>query len=119
MQYISVQNMMSAIYKSINKLQKMNIGLVVGIPRSGMLPANIIALQLNVPFTDIDSFMSGRIYGMGARQQYIQAKTNNVLVIDDSISSGHAINLARQKLKTITGFHIYYGAIFARTASKN
>ena len=34
-----------------------NVDLVVGIPRSGMLPANLIAMYLNKPFTDINSFL--------------------------------------------------------------
>lgn len=54
-EYRSIVDMNNIIVKNLQKLPH-DIDLVVGIPRSGMLPANLIALYLNKPFTDIDSF---------------------------------------------------------------
>lgn len=117
--YKSFSDLSKAILNKITILQQMNIGLVVGIPRSGMLPANLIALYLNVPYTDIDSFVENRIYGAGDRQKYIKAKSNNVLVIDDSISAGIALNKAKNKLKNVKNYNLIYGAVYARSSSKH
>jgi len=117
--YKSFSDLSKAIFNKITILQQMNIGLVVGIPRSGMLPANLIALYLNVPYTDIDSFIENRIYGAGDRQKYIKAKSNNVLVIDDSISAGIALKKAKDKLKNVKNYNLIYGAVYARSNSKH
>lgn len=117
--YKSFSDLSKAILNKITILQQMNIGLVVGIPRSGMLPANLIALYLNVPYTDIDSFVENRIYGAGDRQKYIKTKSNNVLVIDDSISAGIALNKAKNKLKNVKNYNLIYGAVYARSSSKH
>lgn len=119
MNYRSFSDLSKVIFRNIAKLQQMDIGLVVGIPRSGMLPANLIALYLNVPFTDIDSFIDNRVYGLGERKQYVNSNSNNVLVIDDSIADGKALAKAKAKLKNVKDYRLYYGAIFARSKSKH
>lgn len=119
MNYRSFDDLSKVIQRNITKLSKMNLGLVVGIPRSGMLPANLIALYLNLPFTDIDSFIENRVYGMGERKNYVNATSKNVLIIDDSIADGKAMTKAREKLKNVKGVNLLYGAIFARSKSKH
>lgn len=54
-------------YRSLNDLSRLStecagkipndVDLVVGIPRSGMLVASIIALKQNLPLTDLYSFL--------------------------------------------------------------
>lgn len=76
-----------------------DIDAVVGIPRSGMLPANLIALYLHKPLADIDGFLEGRIMGVGARSMYLDKTVHNkVLIVDDSVSTGRALREAKQKL---------------------
>ena len=77
---------------------------VVGIPRSGMLVANILALKLGLPLADLDGFLEGRMLGLGKRYQHINAQDylkepRKVLIVDDSISSGNAIRLAQEKIQ--------------------
>jgi uncharacterized HAD superfamily protein/hypoxanthine phosphoribosyltransferase len=93
-----------------------DIDLIVGIPRSGMLPANLLALYLNKPYTDIDSFLDGRIYASGGRGKYFTKKTiQKVLIVDDLIASGRALNEAKKKLKTVSyQYIIQYCAIYAQ-----
>lgn len=94
-----------------------DIDLIVGIPRSGMLPANLIALYLNKPFTDIDSFIEGKIYASGERGTYIDIKEyRNILIVDDSINSGNALQKAKSKLTNMTKkFHLEYAVVFSST----
>lgn len=91
----SVGDMSKAILSNLSRFPH-DIDLVVGIPRSGMLPANLIALYLNKPFTDIDSFAQGRIYASGERGAFIdKEKSQKVLVVDDSINSGGSLKKQR------------------------
>jgi orotate phosphoribosyltransferase len=45
-----------------------DIDLVIGVPRSGMLVANLLALDFNLPLADLDGFLKGHIMAAGARQ---------------------------------------------------
>lgn len=120
--YRSVGDMNEALIKNLYKFPH-DIDLVVGIPRSGMLPANLLALYLNKPFTDIDSFIEGRIYSSGERGSFIdRTKSSKVIVIDDSINSGNALNKAKAKLKDFVNknqnIKLQYGVVYATTESK-
>ena len=118
--YRSIADMNEAILRNLNKIPH-DIDLVVGIPRSGMLPANLIALYLNKPFTDLDSFIEGRIYSSGYRGQFIsQSGNSKVLVVDDSICSGSAQNKAKNKLGgKVKDYNILWGVVYATEDSKN
>jgi len=118
MNFITFEQLNDSIYKNIHKIPR-DIDLIVGIPRSGMLPANIIALYLNLPFTDIDSFVNGTIYACGntrKNEKWIKSaqEAKKVLVIDDSISSGKSIRQAREKLRQSNlDCEVYYCAVYA------
>ena len=79
-----------------------DIDLVVGIPRSGMLPASMIALHLNKRITDVDSFVEGRMMSAGERSVYFQnGDIKKVLVVDDSVCRGNAIRKAKTALEPL------------------
>lgn len=116
--YRSVSDLSKSILKNICKIPN-NIDLVVGIPRSGMLPANLISLYLNKPYTDINSFLEGKIYACGDRGKFIKkTEIKNILVVDDSIAHGYAINRAKEQLKN-EPFNFIYFVVYARTKSKD
>lgn len=113
-EFRSIADMNNTIIQKMQILPH-DIDLVVGIPRSGMLPANLIALYLNKPFADIDSFVDGRVYASGCRGSYInQDNSRKVLIVDDSISSGSALEKAKNKLKSVASkYNLLYAAIYA------
>lgn len=45
------------------------IDLIVGIPRSGMLAGNLMALHLNLPLTDVDGLCERRLLQSGRRHK--------------------------------------------------
>lgn len=114
MYYRSISDMNKAILKGISVLPR-DFDLIVGIPRSGMLPANLLALYLNKPYTDIHSFVNGHIYSAGARSQFFDIKSyKKVLVVDDSISSGSALEKSKALLQSVEkDFDISYCVVFA------
>lgn len=113
MYYRNISDLNAIILKRLSILPR-DFDLIVGIPRSGMLPANLLALYLNRPFTDIDSFLNGHIYKAGARGQFFSIdQYKNILIVDDSIASGSAMNECRERLKEMEGnFRISYCAIY-------
>ena len=113
MYYRTIADLNQVILKRLNILPK-DFDLIVGVPRSGMLPANLLALYLNRPFTDIHSFINGHIYKAGARGQFIDVKDyKKILVVDDSIASGSAMVEVKESLKHLEAdFLISYCAIY-------
>lgn len=119
MNYRSIIDLNNTILAQLHLIPR-DIDLVVGIPRSGMLPANLMALYLNLPFTDVHSFIKGYIYKSGARKQFFNSSQyKNILVVDDSIASGSALNKCKKELAHLNSdFDIKYCVIYC-TPEKN
>ncbi|WP_346854255.1 phosphoribosyltransferase family protein [uncultured Draconibacterium sp.] len=113
MYYRNIADLNQIILKRLDVLPR-DFDLIVGIPRSGMLPANLLALYLNKPYTDIDSFLNGHIYKAGERGQFFDIKSfKKVLVVDDSIASGSALKKSKERLKVMEkDFDLSYCAIY-------
>lgn len=102
MNFITYSQLNNDICKNLHKLP-IDIDLVVGIPRSGMLVASIIALYRNVPFTDIDTLLSGKFYSTGSTRKskrWIQSvdEAKHILIVDDSISTGEAMKRVKKQI---------------------
>lgn len=103
MRYVTIADLSNIIRWNIWRIPH-DIDVVVGIPRSGMLAANMIALFLNTNLSDIDSFVEGKIFRNGLSRDCYVRKSNTIrkiLVVDDSIDRGTAITNAKNKLKDI------------------
>lgn len=120
MNYRSIADMNKVILKGLSVLPR-DFDLIVGIPRSGMLPANLLALYLNKPYTDIHSFVNGHIYKAGARSQFFDIKDfKKILVVDDSVASGSALNKSKELLKSVEGnFDIKFCAVYVIPEKEN
>lgn len=114
MNYRSISDLNNTILKKIYTLPR-DIDLIVGVPRSGMLPANLLALYLNLPYTDIHSFINGFIYDSGARKKFFDASEfKKILVVDDSLASGSAMKEARKNLTHLkTKFEIRFCVVYS------
>lgn len=87
--------------------------VVVGIPRSGMLVANMFALHRNIPFSEISHFSNGKIFKCGTRIAFNTPKQmKDVLVLEDSTSTGNSIAEAKSILSKVTGYNIKYGVLY-------
>lgn len=102
MRYVTYNELSRMIRGSLWKIPH-DIDLVVGIPRSGLMVANMVALYLNKRLSDIDSFIDGRIFDIGNSRRHMMSYTpiHKVLVVDDSICTGNSILAAKRKLDTI------------------
>lgn len=113
-EYRSISDLNRCILEKLYLLPR-NIDLIVGIPRSGMLPANLMALYLNKPFTDIDSFLEGKIYGSGQRARAISPSAyKNIMIVDDSVFSGNALAEAKEKTESLAKmYNLRYAVVYA------
>jgi len=76
-----------------------NYDLIVGVPRSGMIPAYMLGLRLNLPVIDLDGFLNGNRPVGGKRLTSISDyEFKNVLVVDDSIRFGSQLKEVRERL---------------------
>lgn len=105
MNYRSFADMNTAIVANLHKFPH-DVDLVVGVPRSGMLPANILALYLNKPFTSVEQYSNGVIYANGSRL-IDRSEIRKILVVDDSVSSGSAMTAAKELLNGTPAEKVY------------
>lgn len=104
MQYRSVAELNQAVLHGLRKIPR-DVDLIVGIPRSGLLPANILSLALNLPLADFEGFCAGRILSTGKTRRKAPnpdaSAYRKILIVDDSISSGEAMKEARRRISEI------------------
>lgn len=97
--------------------------VIIGIARSGILPASIIATHLyrDLYIIDIEN-KRVELSGRGLRKQGVINNLNKVCVVDDSLWNGISIARAKQILKNHPLFQhseIDYAVIYAHHKSSN
>lgn len=85
---------------------------VLGVPRSGMIPASLVAQELGCHLGDVDTFAStGSFHRPGRRFNWAEKLDGPVLVVDDSVHSGYAMREAREILD---GLDIVTACVYLR-----
>ncbi len=122
MNFKSINDLTIDIYEKLDKIPK-DIDLIVGVPRSGMLVASIIALYLNLPLSDINSLANNRIYSLGdtkKNKNWIEKidDAKKILIVEDSIYTGNSIQKTRTLFfnTSINEKLIYYAAYVTNTS---
>ena len=92
--------------------------LVVGVPRSGMVPAYMIGLLLNLPVIDIESYVAGVEPFVGNRLIQNIREFKKVLVVDDSIKFGRQLESVKVKLSQFKFIDFKYLTVFATSESR-
>lgn len=119
-------------YRSFNDLNDAVVGwlprlparldLVVGIPRSGLLVANLIALYRGLPMTDVEGLIAGRLLtapGEAPPDLFGDGRALDVLVVDDSVYSGKELTRTRARLRAAGLPHrLLFGAAYVRPARR-
>ena len=103
------------IKRNLNILPN-NIDLIVGVPRSGMIPASMISMSLSKQLCTLREFLSGDYKKSYTRRIKFLNDIKNVLIVDDSILSGKAMSDTRKVIEekhlnkkyNITYLAIYY-----------
>jgi uncharacterized HAD superfamily protein/adenine/guanine phosphoribosyltransferase-like PRPP-binding protein len=116
MHYRSISDMNAAIVNNMHRLPR-DLDLVVGVPRSGLLAANLLALAGNTRMSDLDSYLDGRVYSAGTTKTHSLRNTKSgkrkVLILDDSIRTGDAMTTVRQRVAAANlDDTIFYAAVY-------
>lgn len=90
--------------------------VIVGVARSGLLPATILALHRNVALADVMTFAQGKVLSGGFRDQH--QRRGKALVVDDSTLSGRSLSGAAGWMCHLTQWEIDYGAVYGVSASR-
>lgn len=108
----SISDLSNDIFEKLLPNLPRDIGVVYGIPRSGMLPATILATSLGV-----DLGILGGQPSFGERKKNIVIpKGSKILLVDDSIHTGKAMLKASMLLKHDRS-HYYTCAVYAHSKS--
>lgn len=121
-EYRSIRDLNQTILKNLHRVPR-DIDVIVGIPRSGLLAANMLALHLNLPLTDVRGLIERRVFEGGVRSKVGEAKLNSLdrlkaLVLDDSVDTGWQIRQTKARIEA-SGFNFdsVFGAIYANPYS--
>lgn len=114
MVYKSYEDLSNCIRRNVWKVPS-DVDLIVGVPRSGMIPALMIAELLNKRCADLDSFIEGREMSCGSRQRIMRdGESKKVFVVDDTVFFGNAMKRVRERLKPLEKeYNILYACIYA------
>jgi uncharacterized HAD superfamily protein/adenine/guanine phosphoribosyltransferase-like PRPP-binding protein len=126
MNFRSVQDLNEAIVRGLSLVPR-DVDLVVGIPRSGLLAAGMLALHLNVPMTDLRGLIEGRIIESGPRLGRRDKRDSgagpgryrHALVIDDSVLGGSTMQDARRQVgEADLDCRVTYAAAYVSPAAR-
>lgn len=99
-----------------NNIEKIpsNIDLIVGIPRSGMIPAYIMGLALNKKVCSTTELVNGLMGNSGFTRKTDTGKIKNILVVDDTVNTGLSLGKVKPLLAPLKRkYNIKYCAVYA------
>lgn len=118
--YRDYKDLSVCIRKNLHKLP--DFDLIVGIPRSGMVPAYMIGQFLNKKVCSIDEFLADIEPTSGYSREVDVSPIHSVLIVDDSIHSGVALGKTKKRISEARlhkKYSINYLAVYAREESKD
>lgn len=122
MNFRSIADLNNDVVANLHRLPQ-DIDVVVGIARSGMLPASIIALALNLPIAEMHHFSTKNLLGTGStrktkRSNVTFSDIRHALIVDDSIHTGASLQEARALLAPLAEqMKLTFCAVYAADAS--
>lgn len=91
----TIADMNQLIVDNLHKIRKLGPATVVGLPRSGLIPASIISTYLGWPLSTVEEFMNGLTY-YGRKTDVVLH--GRILLVDDMVHSGKQMNNALKHL---------------------
>lgn len=84
----SVADLNRVIVDNLHRLDRSAYDVVVGIPRSGMIPAALIATYWQMPLADVRGYAAGIVHGPSGRPAQ---SGKRILLVDDTCNKGGAM----------------------------
>jgi orotate phosphoribosyltransferase len=123
MRYRSVADLDNDVVEWLPRLPRA-LEVIVGIPRSGLLAASLLALHLNLPMTDVEGLVEGRVLQPGPRYSAdvsgLLDSPANVLVVDDSVLFGRQLQAVKERIGAAGLQHtVRYAALYPAPGSEH
>lgn len=124
MNFKSFKNLSEDIRSNLHALHAEDIDLVVGVPRSGMIPAYMIGLYLNVDVIDLGGLVNNSELKAGytrKKKTNIQRAhdANKILIVDDSICSGLSMAKTIEQIPEDIFSKCMTLAVYSNTSKRN
>lgn len=124
MQFKSVTDLNDDVFCWLASIPR-DVDLVVGIPRSGMLPATLLALHLHTPLASVTDYINGRTMHSGQRlgshpRLSLDDPGVTVLVVDDSVYRGQQMKETRRRIQARPiKNRVLYGATYVAPGAEH
>ena len=117
MNYASYDDLAGVIRTNLWKIPS-DVDLIVGVPRSGMIAALMMAEYLNKRCTDLNAFIDGHPFYEGVRSLNCrEGKKGKVLILEDTVNLGFSMDAVRALVERVKDkYEIIYGTVFAEGA---
>ena len=120
--FVTFDTLNKLLIQNLHKIPH-DVDVVVGVPRSGLILANMIACYLNKPLTDAAGVISGKLFDAGNTKNKIGwvrdfSTVKKILVVEDSVASGTSITQVKNRLALVNVEKIYLAA-FVEPQSTN
>lgn len=117
MNYRTVNDLNTLVLNNLYKIPK-NIDLIIGVPRSGLLVANLLALYLNKRISTPELFSNNIILSNGISRPIDNNEIKTVLVVDDSCNTGNSFLKTRITLSNNSNINYIYLAAYTTNNGK-
>ena len=123
MNYKSYEDLLRDIRRNIGRITGDDFDLIVGIPRSGMIPAYMLSLYLNLNCVDLLSFIANSEIRRGNTRKISHDvrfpwDAKSVLLVDDSTMTGSSMRSALGSLPSGFGGRVTSLAVYSATRSR-
>lgn len=125
MQFKSVTNLNNDVFRWLASIPR-DVDLVVGVPRSGMLPATLLALHLHTPLASVSDYINERTMHSGQRLGSHPSLTLDdpdvtVLVVDDSVYRGQQMTDTKRRIQQAHPIknRVLYGATYVAPGAEH
>ena len=117
MNYASYDDLAGVIRTNLWKIPS-DVDLIVGVPRSGMIAALMMAEYLNKRCTDLMAFIDGHaLYGGVRGMNCREGKKGKVLILEDTVNLGFSMDAVRALVERVKDkYEIIDGTVFAEGA---
>ena len=116
MKWRNVGQLRAAVMAGLSEFRSADADCVVGVPRSGLIPATFVASYLNLPLSAPQSFVNGQTWWKWRGVDHTREGIRRVLVIDDSLNTGGSLNEAARMVESV-GVEAVRAAVYGRTDS--
>lgn len=111
----TVSDMERLIVDNLHRIRQIPFDVIIHLPRSGTIPASILATYVSKPLASIDEYCAGWV---NTRKCEVTS-THRILLVDDSIRTGEQMKEATSRIREVHPKCILYtlctfGTLYAR-----